>query len=158
MRVVFTFLFVLFFVSTSAGQSFTLQEMIKLSKLDLEKFDTYVTTKGYEIYSDDKLEEGAVCYAKHLSTTDAIPANFISKNLNHISIQSHERNFYLKIKNQLKVLGFKLVESKTHKMKNGDNGLNFVYRKGISAVVIYVGSNSNYEINYVEKMNWPSFY
>lgn len=156
MRFFYSLLLVIFISSTSLGQTFSLTELIKMSNMNLEKFDTYLTTKGYELYSDDKLEDDQVCYAKHLSTTDGIPANFISKNYDLISVQSHERIFYLKIKNQLKVFGFNLVESKTHKMRNGDNGLNFVFRKGSSAVFIYVGGNSNYEINYVQKYNWSS--
>ena len=47
MRLLYTLLFVISFLSTSVGQSFTLPELIKMSKMDVDNFDTYVTSKGF---------------------------------------------------------------------------------------------------------------
>jgi competence protein ComGF len=47
MRTLYTFLFVLVFTTISIGQSFTLPELIKMSKMNVDDFDTYVTAKGF---------------------------------------------------------------------------------------------------------------
>ncbi len=47
MRLLITFSFVLFFATISIGKSFTLPELIKMSKMDLDNFDSYVTARGY---------------------------------------------------------------------------------------------------------------
>ena len=47
MRLFYTFLFVVFLVTTSFGQSFSLPDLIKMAKMDKDSFDTYVSSKKF---------------------------------------------------------------------------------------------------------------
>ena len=156
MRYIYSLLLVIFISFTSSGQTFSVSQIIRMSKMDLDEFDTYVTSKGYVFFSND--EDDGIFYALNVSSYNEKKADkFISfpQDRGHIHIQTHNRFDYLQIKNQLKALGFKLVDSQNRNI-DGKADIRFVYRKGISGFFIYVGRNNSYQIDYVQKYNWSS--
>ena len=136
---------IVFFVSfafNSAGQSFSLPELIKMEKMDLEIFDTYVTSKGYVFFNKGKYKN-SVHYALNVNGDKA--SKFIAKDVNLITFQTSVKSEYLKIKNQLKSNGFKFNKSEVE-----NNSVKFIYKKGVTAIVIYAGTKS-FEVTYVTK-------
>ncbi len=159
MRLLFTFSFVLFFTTISIGQSFTLPELIKMSMMNLDDFDTYVSSKGFAFFEgkeDKNIKE--VTYSYDLSEIDKTSASkwisFYQKCFDYkyfISYTTFNITEYLKIKDQIKQSGFKLTDSGVFKNSiNGHSSNHFEYRKGKSIVSIYAESRG-YEINYQVK-------
>ncbi len=154
MRLLFSFSLVLFFATTSIGQSFTLPELIKMSKMDTESFDTYVTTKDFVYSSSDKDDNySGVTYAFEVSKIDITKASkfitlyqsFFDKKYS-ISYQTSNKKEYLNIKNQVKVLGFKLVNSEIFN-KDEITSNHFEYRKGKAKIDLYA-TPTFFEIGY----------
>ncbi len=119
MRHLYAFLFIIFFTTISNGQSFSLPELIKMSKLSLDDFDTYVTSKGFVFEGADKEDNfERVNYALNLNFSNSKALKFITLYKRFIgaryfiSYQTLDKIEYLKIKNQLKALGFILQDSR----------------------------------------------
>lgn len=155
MRPIYTFFFVFFFVTTSLGQTFTLPELIKMSKMDVDNFDTYVTAKGF-VFSNEDVGDNhqGVEYAFNLDRTDRTKAlKFLTLYQRYyffkyaISYQTINKKEYLAIKNQIKALGFKLEESNFHKRDEDTTSNHFVYKKGKARISIFA-SSKDFEINY----------
>jgi len=155
MRLVYTLSFVFFFVATSLGQTFTLSELIKMSKMDVDNFDTYVTAKGF-VFSKEDIDDNyqGVEYAFELNRTDRTKAlKFLTLYQRFyfykyaIAYQTIYKKEYLAIKNQIKALGFKLEESNFHTNDEGITSNHFVYKKGKARISIYA-SSTDFEINY----------
>jgi hypothetical protein len=142
MKRLFILSLLLFSFSTTLAQSFSLSELIKMEKMDLEIFDTYVTSKGYVFFNKGKYKN-SVHYALNVNGDKA--SKFIAKDVNLITFQTSVKSEYLKIKNQLKSNGFKFNKSEVE-----NNSVEFIYKKGVTAIVIYAKTES-FEINYVTK-------
>lgn len=153
-RGLFTFLFVLFFTSTAIGQSFSLLEMIKMVKMDEGSFDTFVSEKGYVFYfRDDKTSKKILTYMYNPSPINTSEAeNFITLYnyedlfLKSVDFTTRKTKEYLKIKNQLKTLDFKFIESRGGESSDGNAYTFFLYKKGKCEVSIYAWK-SVYEVN-----------
>ena len=120
-------------LTTTFGQKFSLDELIKLNTMNLDNFDTYVTTKGYkyfENFNDEFAEGNSYSFDQNQSNDHA--ANFISKytykliDNKMVSFQTLKTVDYLSIKNKLKVFGFVYIGTETN-----DKGAIFLnYKKG----------------------------
>lgn len=126
--ITYTFIFFLFTASIFA-QNFTLSELIKINNYTLDDFDTYVTQRGYKYYESkntDYSESTSYSY-----TINGIRKSYISKfyrklvDNEMVSFQTMNNAIYLKIKSELKTLGFKLIKTGTYE---GDTY--FDYKKG----------------------------
>ncbi len=154
MRLINTFTLVVFFASSVFGQTFSLQELIKISKMNVDDFDTFVTSKGFVFLKgeNDKYVQG-VTYALELSRYDNSKAlKFIQlyqryHDFKHtITYQTTSKSEYIDIKNQVKTSGFILDDTSVETIDGTDSN-KFVYSKGKSKVKIWVTSNV-YEITY----------
>lgn len=119
----------LIFTTSIYGQNYTLSELIKINNYVLDEFDTYVTQKGYKYYKSDSTEfSESTSYAY---TVNGINKSYISKyyrklvNNEMVDFQTSDNTIYLKIKSELKMLGFKFVKTGTFQ-----GGTYFDYIKG----------------------------
>lgn len=113
---------IVFFLSTpfvSNGQTFSLQEMIILLNKNVDDFDTYVVTKGFKYAkTEDDIDFEGVQYALNQNEYSDKAQKFVTLYTKYffyernISYQTLESSDYLKIKSQIKVLGFKFVETR----------------------------------------------
>ena len=103
------------------SQSFSLTELINMTKMDIDNFDTYVSNKGYKFLEvNDTEHQKGNTYAFEQSSYSKKAAKFISfyyeyfggTNKN-VTVQTTMTAEYLKIKNQIKPSGFKFKETKT---------------------------------------------
>ena len=155
MRLIYTFSFVFFFVATSLGQTFTLSELIKMSKMEVDDFDTYVTAKGFVFSKEDiNNDVKGVEYALEINQIDRFKAlKFLTlyqsyyNYKNAISYQTPNRKEYISFKNQIKALGFKLEKSDIFTKSNGISANSFDYKKGKVSISLYA-SSTVFEINY----------
>lgn len=144
MKILLAFSFVLFFSTTSIGQSFTLQELIKMSKMDVDNFDTYVTAKGYVFFNEiDEAENKGVRYAFDLNYDKSEAQKLITlyqksgENTKYaINYVTGNNKEYVAFKNQLKLLEFKLYENKVSKDDDGSVYNTFFYVKAHSTIFI----------------------
>ena len=155
MRLIYTFFFVFFLVATSFGQTFKLSELINMSKMNVDDFDTYVTSREFVFLGESRdMNFQGVNYAYKLNPRDKSEAK---KHLtlytrlydfkNAITYQTFDKNEYLVIKNQIKNLGFIFKNSKVHTSKEGLMVNSFVYKKGKAEISLYVDLET-FEINY----------
>ncbi len=123
--------------------------------MDVDNFDTYVTAKGF-VFSKEEIanEVKGVTYALEISRIDRLRAlKFLSLYQSYynykyaISYQTVNKNEYLSIKNQLKVMGFKLEKSDIFTNSKGISANTFDYKKGNSSVSLFATSTF-FEINY----------
>ncbi len=155
MRLICTIYFVLFLISTSIGQTFTLSELIKMPKMDMDNFDTYVTAKGFVFVRDINLEEAkGVTYALNLNRNDKRNADKFIKwyskyfsNRYAINYQSNDKNEYIKFKSQISILGFKFIKTDIIIDEFGLKNNYFKYRKGKEEISIFT-SSEDFEISY----------
>ena len=148
-------IFSLFFnCSYSIGQSFSLPELIRMSKMSVDDFDTYVTSRGFVFKDADKEDhKDGVNYALNLNISNSKASKFIAlyqRFFNYrykISLQTLDKVEYINIKNQIKTLGFKLYDSGIFTSDAGEVSNRFNYSKGKSEISIYASATS-FEINY----------
>jgi hypothetical protein len=126
---------------TGFSQSFTLNELIKLSKYDDDEFDTYITKKGY-VFNEGKADDFYIT-SDYTFLVDGYTKYFISKNksktkdiYSFISFQTPSSKTYLSIKEELKSNGFILLDKGVI-----DRSQYFEYKKGLNKVTITSISN-----------------
>ncbi len=133
LKLLLVLLLILEFKKVSFSQSFTLNELLSLSKLSEDDFDTKVNLKGYEYYTyinDDYCKSKSYSYAKSINAETASYyityrkcVNFIYKY--GVSWQTLNQKDYLNIKVVLKAHGFNYINTEEN---NGNIKLN--YSKG----------------------------
>ena len=138
-----SFLVFLLLISISGfTQSFTVSELVKISKYSADDFDTYVTKKGY-IYNsetDGEFSSGThytflVDGAKRYYVTKYFPKK---KNYYWVNFQTASSSTYLKIKEELKNSGYAQIDKGTI---NGSTY--FTYRKEGKEVTLISESETN---------------
>jgi hypothetical protein len=99
------------------GQDFSLAELIKINNYKIDDFDTYVTQKGYQFYENKNTDfSDATSYVYYLN---GVKKSYISKFFRKteptemVSFQTGKNTTYLKIKAELKSLGFKFINTGT---------------------------------------------
>ncbi len=153
------FLTALLFSITGFSQSFSLNELIKISKYNEDNFDTYVTNKGYVF--DEISDEEFTSSNDYTFLVNGYKKYFISQVVdktmtfkNWITFQTPNIKNYLSIKNELKTLGYEVVGSNSFK---GNYYLE--YKKASKIVKLWSTSKTNqytdkttvtYEINFKE--------
>lgn len=92
--------------------------MIILLNKNVDDFDTYVVTKGFKYAkTEDDIDFEGIVYALNQREYSAKAQKFITLSTKffwyerNIHYQTLESSDYLKIKSQIKVLGFKFVET-----------------------------------------------
>jgi hypothetical protein len=127
-RYIFGLLFILI-SNNLAAQSYNLSELIKINKLNLDDFDTYVTKKGYTFYQNNT--SSLANETSYFFKVNGVKTYYISKyqykdnKRELVSFQTPKNTHYLNIKLELKQLGFKFVET-----RNFNESTFFVYEKG----------------------------
>jgi hypothetical protein len=154
------FVICLLFCVPGFSQSFTLSELVKLSKYNEDDFDTYVTKKGYVF---EKIRNGQ--YSNSTGYTFLVNGysnSFISKvedktgkNKYWVTFQTPNTNYYLAIKSELKANGYILINKEEFEGKRVFN-----YRRGKNKVSIFFIIETNeytdkvrnaYEISFEEE-------
>ena len=132
-------LITIFFLFTPSifGQNYTLSELIKINNYTLDDFDTFVTQKGYKYYESKSIDYSDC--TSYVYTVNGIRKSYISKfyrklvDNEMVSFQTPNNTIYLKIKSELKTLGFKLIKTGTFE---GDTC--FDYKKGKIEVSLFL--------------------
>lgn len=152
-------LIILFFANFTYSQKFTLQEMIDLNHKNVDDFDTYVVSKGYDFNKFNE-EDNYDSKSYSFKGFNEDSAEFwITKNNYYlkgfykkgsVSWVTSNKNYYLSIKEQIKKLGFTFL-----KTENENGNLSYNYEKGKISISIYSVRRPNafgkigtvYEIN-----------
>ena len=102
------FIFFIFCSNISFSQIFTLDELVNISNMNTDEFDSFVISKGYEFFkteTDDYSEN--IIYAHNLKSNNIAPS-YISKYMfkknpnTMVSYQTLEKEVYISIKKQIK--------------------------------------------------------
>lgn len=143
-----TLLLLLIFCNKVSAQAFTIAELIKINKYDIDQFDTYVTQKGFKFKSTKVYDN----YQLHNYAPDSIKMNgsiSIDKYIFNIqkkyatNFATYSSSVYLSLKSELKKLGFIF----TKKEDNTDLGGSYLlYKKG--RIEITLSSSQIYDSNY----------
>jgi len=117
------------------SQSFSLNELIKISKYNEDDFDTYVTKKGYIF--EEASEKTIASITSYTFLVKGLKTYYVSKFLEKesafwVSFQTPDTKNYLSIKEELKTYGYKLFDKGT---MDGSNY--FKYKKGNSIVSLW---------------------
>lgn len=157
MKIVVTFLFSIFLTFMSNAQSFTLVELIKMSKMNVDDFDSFVTSKGYgfnkKITGEDKL---GLSYSINSDSRDIKAIKYITlyqvfgEFRFAIHYQTSDKKEYTIIKKQLNSLGFALGDNMVFKSDDGNekNGFYYFNKKLSGQINIYNNNNDTFEIYY----------
>ena len=142
----------IFLLSTISGfsyaQNISATELISISNMNLEKFDSYINLKGYRYYRNLSDENGNGIRYRYLSNNAKryCALSIYQQNVSIVTYQTFDNKDYLNLKVQIKNLGFKLI-----KQSDFNGTPYFEYRKGNNNFTIYLftinGLNS-YEISY----------
>lgn len=130
------------------GQSFNLNELIKLSKSDLNFFDTYVTNKGF-MFVEKKKESDYFANVYVQNNERGYKSNYINKIdfISHheamIAYRTTNSKIYLKIKDELVKYGFKYIENGV----DSEGNIFFTYRKGKLEATLLSDKTTNAELN-----------
>jgi hypothetical protein len=147
------FLIVFLFSSISIiGQNFNLSELIKINNLHLDDFDTYVIKKRYSFYENKNNDFASK--TSYVFMKNGVKYSYISKYYyktkpeESISFQTGDNSIYLKVKADLKILGYKFINTETF------NGATyFFYKKGnieVSLISSYDLNSYGYKVNNYE--------
>lgn len=116
-------------ITESFAQDFTLAELIKINNYKIDNFDTYVTQKGYQYYdnknTDFKDQTSYVHYINGVKKSYISKFYYKTQNKEMVSFQTGKNTTYLKIKAELKSLGFKFINTESN-----DGTTFFDYKKG----------------------------
>jgi hypothetical protein len=126
-----------------------------MAEMDDDTFDTFVSSRKFVFLkeiSDTHINGIQYAFKPNKSVIGrankfiTLYSRFFGK-LWNISFQTLDNSDYLKIKNQIRPLGFKFIESKVEKNEDGDEYNYFKYKKGKSTLELFV-SVDTYEISY----------
>ncbi len=149
------FIFTLLISNTSIySQNFSISELIKLNNYQIDDFDTYVTQKGYVYFGNksDFFSEGTsyVFYLKGVKQFYITKFNYKTEPKKMVSFQTSSSTTYLKIKSELKNLGFKFYNTEIN-----EGTTFFNYKRGLIEVSLaslvqennFGNKNTVYEIS-----------
>ena len=101
----------LIFTSVIFGQNISLPELIKLNNYSFDEFDTYVTKKEFKFNKNYTYRgEETTVYAFYVNGKEN---TFIAKSTENVSVQTPNSSIYIRVKNDLKELGFKYLDKTT---------------------------------------------
>jgi hypothetical protein len=109
--------YLLLFSSICFSQSLTVSELIKINNYHQDDFDTYLTKKGFLYYKNEVNDfSDATFYVYYLNGIEvAFVTKYYYKKMakETVSYEIGNNSVYLKIKSELKTLGFKYINSNT---------------------------------------------
>lgn len=156
MRIFLAFSFFTFLSINCLAQSISMSELIRMSKMDDNNLDTYLTKRGY-VYQEGKSYglTKSVSYALDYNIETGKAKKFLTKtNLDkdslksiNISYQTLSRNEYLSIKSQIIKLGFKYKRSE---ISNSSQSFYYVKEssnKKSTSIEVFASTRS-FEINF----------
>jgi hypothetical protein len=121
---IYLFLFAfLILTNKTFGQNFNLSELIMINNYSIDRFDTYMTEKGYKyfIIENDKRRK-SIGYVFYINGKESY---YMTKFYDYtdspklrLSFQTMSSSVYLKIKSDLKTLGFKFRDTETNESTN----------------------------------------
>ena len=134
-------------------------ELMKMSKMNPESFDTFVSSKGFVFIGDvnDTNYEG-VQYAIDYNPDDKKALKFVtlfSRHYNHrfgLNYQTLSNTEYVNLKNQIKGLGFKYLYSESYSIDEMPHK-SFTYGSGKS-LLTFITSLNKYQITYTEGLKF----
>jgi hypothetical protein len=160
MKSTFTFLCLLLCLISIrvSAQTFSLTELVNLTAMDVDQFDTFVTNKGFKyLESEDKDQIKSIEYCYNQSENSKWAEKYISHNYIFftttdiiITYQTSKSIDYLKIKSQVKQYGFKFVKTVN---ENGATFLEYKRNKLKLSLISYQNETlsgkvaTNYEIS-----------
>jgi hypothetical protein len=119
------------------SQSVSLNELIIMSKMDIDAFDSYVTGKGYSFKENKDLSTCSLqAYSfDDLQGRDGLGVRWLTleynytdeKNKGYVQYQTIYKKDYVDLKNSLLKNGFKFQQTK--KLED-EEGIKFIYKKG----------------------------
>ena len=138
----------LFLGIANYSQNISANELITISNMDLEKFDSYINSKGFTYYRNISDENSTGIRYRYLLNNSKryCSLSIYPRNVSIVTYQTFNNKDYVNLKTQIKNIGFKLIKQSEF------NGVPyFEYRKGNNSFTIYLftidGINS-YEISY----------
>ena len=142
MKIFFLIITFLSFNDFLLAQNFSLNELIRLNTYSLDNFDTQVTKRGYQYFDTENssLATSTIyTYKVNGLKTYYITKFFYKKNNSEmISFQTPKNTTYLKIKSELKTLGF--IYAGAHTFQGSTF---FNYKKGDIEVSLVSGTQKS---------------
>lgn len=144
-------LLLLVFCGKVNAQSFTITELIRINKYNIDQFDTYVTQKGFKFKSSKVYDN----YQSHTYAPDTVKPNgslgidkyiFDIQKKYAINFATYSSSVYLSLKSELKKLGFVFIKKEDNTALNGSY---LLYRKG--QIEITLSSSQIYDSNYEKR-------
>ncbi len=149
------YIFFVFCLNISYGQVFTVNELINMSNMNTDEFDTFAISKGYAFFkveNDDYSDN--IIYAHKLKYNNIAPSYIAKYSVKKkpktiVSFQTSEKEIYISIKNQINQLGFVFVGTDTDENKS----IFLDYKKGeikltlTSILSVKNPGNTYYEIS-----------
>lgn len=135
-----------------------MSKLINISKMNPESFDTFGSKRGF-VYTGEFTSENfdGIQYALNYNPDTKTALKFITlysrynNSYYSINFQTLSNSEYVKIKDQIKVLGFKFKESRKYSNQGKIPYNCFVYGKDKSPGEIFLYTSSdNYQIKYSE--------
>jgi len=144
MKFIFSLLFV--FSSYFSFCQMTINEMMKLYEMDLDEFETYALGKGYELHQIKNNENiNGVVYIKN----PGLYPNYLELDISNVyrgrfvSFQTSNNSEFLSLKNQIKILGFKLFNDNNSLFDQKESKIIRQYKNKKWLVVIFQGTQDS---------------
>lgn len=145
MRYLYSLLIVIFISSTSWGQIFTMSELIKMSKMDSDYFDSFIISKGYDFIAREKVNESNYTLLTYQLTdgsnenrtrtmTIAVGAPYIKYLA--INYETYQKEEYLKLKEEIKKLGYLPYDLDSLHDSDGKSSVSFHFINGKSVIKV----------------------
>ncbi len=132
------YILVIFFTIGLTLNSFSqlkLSTIMNLIKMDFNKFEDFTIKNGWSFHSIKNTKElNGLCYVRK-SSNDKEFLTLYTKYFNedkHLTYQLHNQNSYLNLKNQIKLNGFKFLNSEMR-----SNSIKYNYRKVMNDYLSY---------------------
>jgi hypothetical protein len=155
-------LFIILISINSNSQSFSLNELLSISKMDLDTFDTTVTNKGFVFNGTKDLENYSVQYYKYndIKEVDGIRPiislafRYVYKQGNKKSELSHQtsnKNDYVLFKKNILLNKYKFIRKFIEY-----EGMTFTYSKGKTEIRLHseIDKNTGTTIYLIEITNY----
>ena len=144
---IFFYLFILI-GNLTFSQNLTANELVNISNMSLEKFDSFINSKNYKYYRNVSDNNGYGIRYRYLSNgiKRYCSLNKYEDDISIVTYQTFSNKDYINLKGQIKNLGYKLTEQGEFR-----GAPFFEFRKGNNSFTIYLftieGINS-YEISF----------
>jgi hypothetical protein len=131
----------------SFSQNLTIAELTKLIDYSIDEFDTYLTQKGYQYYGATDIGYSAkVSYAYNSGVGEQYAYvslyDFHNSETELLCLQTANKSIYLKIKTELKTLGYKFVNS-TSSSEPSTQNLHYSKKNQVAVTLATISSEED---------------